>query len=87
MYRFNINELEVKKNIARLSFIRSKNSFKTILWIIKENPGFLNKNICIFTLKLKPKLEKMLKIQKIKEKIQGNIVICSEIVENTVFDI
>ena len=83
IYKFNSEDLQFSKNIAKLVFIRSKNNPKTLLWVLLDNETLTNKNIQIFTQKHKAKIEKLLTVPSLQARIYGNVSICSEFIVNT----
>jgi hypothetical protein len=87
IYKFTSEELEAKQEIPCLKFFKCKNIVKSLLYILRGNPAFQCKNICIFADFYKKKLEKMLNSKKIKEELTGNIIISSEKVQSYQFDI
>lgn len=57
IYKFSVQELELKKKLPRIDFIRSRNNFKTLVWLLFDNPVYAGKNIYVYTQKFKTKLE------------------------------
>ena len=87
LFKFTADDFLTKKKSPKLYFVNSKNAIKTLLWIIRDNPGFDNKNICVYTKLHRMKLAKLIKVQRIQEKISGNLIICTELVQESVADV
>lgn len=87
LFRFTASEMSLKKSLPKLIFLKSNNIIKTVLWLVKENPGFTNKTICISSPTHNNKLKKLLSQPEIKKSLSGNIIISDETPISTVIDV
>lgn len=86
-YTFTEKDMEFNKPTRKIDTLKCKNIFKTLAWVLSENPGFIGKVVRVSTNNSSEKVAKIIKSLKIQGKIQTDIEIATEMIDSSNIDV